>query len=308
MKQAQRWRPATFFALVAVVLTDVCVTDTAAWLPAVPDCHRPRGVGLGGALRLSQKPMSWWSGDGDAASVVVTVTTAMNADTRNANEGSVSISPSGSVSRRNLLFRSAMIPAITVAGWGSMISRPQAAAHAYTIDQVDPDENDTYAEAQNISGSGVPLRVLWVGSGALTPRSGAARSGVYKNLFLAGNEVTAMDLLKPTTSDLRAAKRYATEQGYKLRFEQGDATKLKFDDETFDAVVCSLFLCQDFDPEVVVSEIRRVLKPGGRFGFFEHVEDIDKVIVGKVFGEASIVRVEAYPEKQNILAGVVKKV
>lgn len=298
MKQAKRWLPATFFALVAVVLA----TNTAAWSPAVPDCRRPRGVGLGVALRLSQKSMSWWSGDDDAASVV---TTAMNEDIQNANEDSVSTS--GSITRRNMLFRVALVPAITVAGWGS-ISRPQAAAHGYTIDQVDPDENDTYAEAQNIAGGGVPLRVLWVGSGALTPKNGAARSGVYKNLFLAGNEVTAMDLLKPTTSDLKAAKRYATEQGYKLRFEQGDATKLKFDDETFDVVVCSLFLCQDFDPVVVVSEIRRVLKPGGRFGFFEHVEDIDKVIVGKVFGEASIVRVEAYPEKQNILAGVVKKV
>ena len=68
-----------------------------------------------------------------------------------------------------------------------------------------------------------------------------------------------------------------------------------------------MFLCQDFDPAVVVSEIRRVLKPGGRFGFYEHVEDIDKVIVGKVFGEGSVVRVEAYPERTNVVAGVVRK-
>lgn len=297
MKQAQQWS-ATFFALVAVAV--VSVTDTAAWSP-VFHC-RPRGV----ALRLSQEPMSWWSGDDDA----FVVTTAMNADLQNVNRGSASTYGDVSVSRRNLLFRGALVPAITgvcygCIGWGS-ISRPQA-AHAYTIDQVDPDENDTYTEAQNMAGGG-PLRVLWVGSGALTPRIGVARSGVYKNLFRAGNEVTAMDLLKPTASDLKAAKQYATDQGYKLRFEQGDATKLKFDDETFDVVVCSLFLCQDFDPEVVVSEIRRVLKPGGRFGFFEHVEDIDKVIVSKVFGEPSVIRVEAYPEKQNILAGVVKKV
>ena len=46
-----------------------------------------------------------------------------------------------------------------------------------------------------------------------------------------------------------------------------------------------MFLCQDFNPEVVVSEIRRVLKPNGRFGFYEHIEDINKVIVDKVFGE-----------------------
>ena len=132
--------------------------------------------------------------------------------------------------------------------------------------------------------------------------------GVFKNLFLAGNEVTAVDLLRPDKTDLSAATAYAAEHGYTLQFEQGDATKLKFTDGTFDVVVSSLFLCQDFDPEVVVSEIRRVLKPGGRFGFYEHVDDIDKVIVGKVFGERSILRVQELPEKLNVMAGVVRKV
>ena len=93
-----------------------------------------------------------------------------------------------------------------------------------------------------------------------------------------------------------------------MRFEQGDATKLRFADGTFDVVMSSMFLCQDFNPEVVVSEIRRVLKPGGRFGFYEHVEDIDKVIVDKVFGERSVIRVQANPERTNVIAGVVRKV
>ena len=117
-----------------------------------------------------------------------------------------------------------------------------------------------------------------------------------------------MDLVRPDAGDLSAATAYATEQGVRLRFEQGDATHLKFGDEKFDVVVCSMFLCQDFDPVVVVSEIRRVLKPGGRFGFYEHVEDIDQVVVGKVFGEKSVIRVQAKPERTNVMAGVVRKV
>ena len=170
-------------------------------------------------------------------------------------------------------------------------------ASAYTVERVEPDERETYAVAQRGRG---PLRVLWVGSGDM--------KGVYESLFPAGNEVIAVDLQRPDSSDLSAATTYAAEHGYELRFEQGDATNLKFTDGTFDAVVCSMFLCQDFDPEVVVSEIRRVLKPGGRFGFYEHVEDIDKVIVGKVFGERAVVRVQAKPERLNIMAGVVRKV
>lgn len=205
------------------------------------------------------------------------------------------------LSRRSLLIR-AYWSAFAGLSCGSGVLLSEA--FAWTVDKVDPDENDIYAEAQTLEG---PLRVLWVGAGTLNPIKGAARSGVYKNLFRADTEVTAVDLLKPTFQDLKRAQAYATKQGYKLKFRKMDATKLAFGDESFDVVVCSLFLCQDFDPEVVVNEIKRVLKPGGRFGFYEHIEDIDKVVVGKVFGEKAVIRVEADPYKSNILAGVVRK-
>lgn len=128
---------------------------------------------------------------------------------------------------------------------GGALSR----ASAYGVNQVKPDERETYAKAQEGRG---PLRVLWVGPGSL--------KGVFKGLFRAGNEVVAVDLVRPDGSDLSAATAYATEHGYRLRFEQGDATRLAFADGAFDVVVCSMFLCQDFDPAVVVSEIRRVLR------------------------------------------------
>ena len=172
-----------------------------------------------------------------------------------------------------------------------------SSASAYTVKRVKPDEKETYAVAQKGKG---PLRVLWVGSGTM--------KGVFRGLFPAGNEVVALDLRRPDATDLSAATAYATEHGYQLRFEQGDATKMKFADGTFDVVVSSMFLCQDFDPVVVVSEIRRVLKPGGRFGFYEHVEDINEVVVDKVFGGRSVIRVQAYPERTNVMAGVVRKV
>lgn len=49
------------------------------------------------------------------------------------------------------------------------------------------------------------------------------------------------------------------------------AQRLPFPDETFDAVVVSLVLCSVGDPETVLSEIHRVLKPGGELRFLEHV-------------------------------------
>lgn len=199
-------------------------------------------------------------------------------------------------SRRNLL-RGAIWAATTGTYYSTAGTIPRASA-AYRVERTEPDENETYAAAQNIDG---PLRVLWVGAGTL--------NGVFRDLFLPGAEVTALDLVRPSARELTAATAYASERGgYTLRFEKGDATHLRFGDGTFDVVLSSMFLCQDFDPEVVVGEIRRVLRPGGRFGFFEHVEDIDTVIVGKVFGESSVVRVQHYPEKFNVMAGVVRKV
>ena len=196
------------------------------------------------------------------------------------------------VSRRNL------IRGVLNAGGLYYGFRTIECASAYTVQKVDPDERNIYTEAQKGNG---PLRVLWVGSGDM--------KGIFKNAyFRAGNEVIALDLDRPDAADVSAATTYASEHGYQLRFEQGDATSLKFTDGSFDAVVCSMFLCQDFNPEVVVSEIRRVLKPNGRFGFYEHIEDINKVIVDKVFGERAVIQVQYYPEMSNIMAGVVRKV
>ena len=47
------------------------------------------------------------------------------------------------------------------------------------------------------------------------------------------------------------------------RFAQGDATALMFEDNTFDAVICSEVLEHLPDYHAAIAEIRRVLKPGG---------------------------------------------
>jgi SAM-dependent methyltransferase len=46
---------------------------------------------------------------------------------------------------------------------------------------------------------------------------------------------------------------------------------LPADDESMDAVACTLVLCSVPHPEDSLKEIVRVLKPGGRFAFIEHV-------------------------------------
>ncbi|WP_395727526.1 class I SAM-dependent methyltransferase [Nakamurella sp.] len=50
-----------------------------------------------------------------------------------------------------------------------------------------------------------------------------------------------------------------------------DAHELPFTDSSFDTVTASLVFCSVDDPERMLAEIHRVLRPGGRFLFHEHV-------------------------------------
>jgi SAM-dependent methyltransferase len=59
--------------------------------------------------------------------------------------------------------------------------------------------------------------------------------------------------------------------GVPTRLEQAPAEYLPFEDGSFDTVVSTLVLCTVSDPRRAVAEVVRVLRPGGRLLFLEHV-------------------------------------
>jgi SAM-dependent methyltransferase len=69
----------------------------------------------------------------------------------------------------------------------------------------------------------------------------------------------------------RYLKQRAERLGREVTLRVGSAESLEVEDSTFDAVVSTLVLCSVADPARALSEVLRVLKPGGRFVFVEHV-------------------------------------
>lgn len=58
---------------------------------------------------------------------------------------------------------------------------------------------------------------------------------------------------------------------YDWTVEPIDAQQLPFESDSFDTVVATLVLCTIPDPAAALAEARRVLKPGGKLIFIEHV-------------------------------------
>ena len=70
---------------------------------------------------------------------------------------------------------------------------------------------------------------------------------------------------------LEIARERAKQLGQEIALRVGDAQALDFPDASFDTVVSTLALCTIPDDRAAVSEVKRVLRPGGRFLLLEHV-------------------------------------
>jgi len=100
-------------------------------------------------------------------------------------------------------------------------------------------------------------RVLEVGTGA--------------NLSFYGPDVDSLTITEPEPSMLRRLERRVREQSPDTKVLRAPAEDLPFEDNTFDVAVSTLVLCGVDDQARALGELRRVLRPGGRLIFIEHV-------------------------------------
>lgn len=80
-----------------------------------------------------------------------------------------------------------------------------------------------------------------------------------------------LTFIEPDPHMVKRLRRTISRHGRDAEIVPQPAEDLPFPDESFDCVVTTLVLCMVDDHDRVVSEARRVLRPGGAFYFYEHV-------------------------------------
>jgi len=83
-------------------------------------------------------------------------------------------------------------------------------------------------------------------------------------------KVSGFSGMDPSVKGLEFARDAAVAKGWQADIRQGFGEAIPFADESFDCVVCTYTLCSVTSQSQTVSELRRILKPGGRLLFAEH--------------------------------------
>jgi ubiquinone/menaquinone biosynthesis C-methylase UbiE len=100
-------------------------------------------------------------------------------------------------------------------------------------------------------------------------------AGTGANLSCYGPEVESLTVTEPLVPMVRRLERKVSDHGTAAKVLRAPAEDLPFDDDAFDVAVSTLVLCGVDDQPRAVRELRRVLRPGGRLLFFEHVRSDD---------------------------------
>jgi ubiquinone/menaquinone biosynthesis C-methylase UbiE len=100
-------------------------------------------------------------------------------------------------------------------------------------------------------------------------------AGTGLNLPHYPEDVEEIVFTEPEEPMARRLTRKLADAGRRGQVISAPAEELPFEDDSFDTVVCTLVLCTVTDPQRALSEIARVLRPGGQFLFLEHVRAED---------------------------------
>jgi ubiquinone/menaquinone biosynthesis C-methylase UbiE len=100
--------------------------------------------------------------------------------------------------------------------------------------------------------------------------------GTGANLQYYGDTVRSLTIVEPEKPMLRRLEQHIEQRGRQAKALRAPAEDLPFNDASFDVVVSTLVLCTVDDVPRALRELRRVLRPGGKLLFIEHVRSDDE--------------------------------
>jgi SAM-dependent methyltransferase len=100
-------------------------------------------------------------------------------------------------------------------------------------------------------------------------------AGTGVNLELWPDGIEALVLTEPDRHMAGHLRQRAESSERPVEIVEAPGERLPFEDASFDTVAMTLVLCTAPDPPAVLGEVRRVLTPGGRVLFLEHVRSQD---------------------------------
>jgi ubiquinone/menaquinone biosynthesis C-methylase UbiE len=106
-------------------------------------------------------------------------------------------------------------------------------------------------------------------------------AGTGLNLPHYPSAITRLALIEPDPHMSRRLRRRAARLGRDAEILGATADQLPFPDASFDTAVVTFTLCSVPDEQAALREITRVLAPGGRLLFFEHVRSADPGIAAQ---------------------------
>jgi ubiquinone/menaquinone biosynthesis C-methylase UbiE len=106
-------------------------------------------------------------------------------------------------------------------------------------------------------------------------------AGTGLNLPHYPQAVTRLALIEPDPQMSRRLRSRVARSGRTAEIRSATADRLPFPDASFDTAVVTFTLCSVPDEQAALTEITRVLAPGGRLLFLEHVRSADPAIAAK---------------------------
>lgn len=113
-------------------------------------------------------------------------------------------------------------------------------------------------------------RLVWQAVGPQAQKILEVGVGTGKNMayYPENTQITAIDI---SDKMLNRARHRTTKLGLNIQLLQMDAQALEFPAHSFDVVVSTFVFCSVPDPVLGLQEIKRVLRPGGKAVFLEHM-------------------------------------